>query len=179
MFYLSNIANSILQRAHERSGFSESEFGYRFQVLASAALRSLDGYDDLYENNGAGQPDCYSNQRKTGFEIKCRKDPRVELDSNSWKALRAFESPRLIAMAVASPPFPIWIVDLTGRPVTSITLEEVTPTDQTLEQLLKPRLSELIEATGCQRIVAGNREEMQKLVGKFANWMFPGADQGP
>ena len=172
MFYLSNIANSILQRAHETPTIDESEFGSRFQILVSAALRSLDGYSDLYENPAAGQPDCYSNQGKAGFEIKCRKDPRVELEARSWEALTTYKHPRLIAMVVASPPYPIWIIDLTGQPQTSISLEEAIPTDRDLEQLMKLRLSELIEATGCARIVGGTREEMRKLVGKFANAMF-------
>lgn len=170
MFYLSNIANSILERArdHREGRLSESEFGSRFQIIVAAALRSLPEYADLYENRGAGQPDCFSTRSSAGFEIKCRSTARVEIDPNGWSALGRFDHPILIAMFTSSPPYPIWVVDLRGRPETAIALDDRMAVDAVLERSLKPRLVELIESLGTRRIAEGRLEDMHERVSRVA-----------
>jgi hypothetical protein len=174
MIQLSNVANSIFERAQElrSAGRAESDFGSRFQHLVAAALRSLPEFSDLYENPAAGQPDCYSNRAGVGFEVKCHATPRIEIEPNGWNALRTFKEPRLVAMLSISAPFPVWVVDLKGLPEAAITLEDSTPVDAALEKALASQLNALIEAIGAPRIAEGNLTEMRDRVGRIAAALF-------
>lgn len=170
MIHLSNIANSVLERSLDptRGGLSAAEFGSRFQVLVAAALKSLPNHEDLYDNKGAGQPDCYSVKSSAGFEVKCLARPRVELDQNSRDALRTYASPRLVALLTTSAPFPLWVVDLKDHAQHAITLDRSMPVDEERERLLKLPLDRLIESIGAERFCAGNRETMANQMSRIA-----------
>lgn len=161
MFYLTNSATSVLQRALGHLPQStNSEFGSRFQRLVAIALRAHPELASLYENFGAGQPDCYCNASGHGFEIKCRSQgTSVTMDDNSWRALPQYDKPRLVALLTVTPPYPLWVVDLKRMQPAPVSLGRDTPVDAELERHLKVELSALIEAMGANRIYAGDRDE--------------------
>jgi hypothetical protein len=170
MIHLSNIANSVLERslAPARGGLLPTEFGSRFQLLVAAVLKSLPDHEDLYVNPAGGQPDCYSMKSGAGFEVKCLARPRIELEPNSWDALRTYPSPRLVALLTTSAPFPLWVVDLKDHARHAITLERSMPVDAERERRIKPSLDRLIEAIGAERFCAGDRETFSNLVSRIA-----------
>jgi len=174
MFQLTNAASGILERAHQDmpSSRRESEFGYRFQSLVAAALKCRTGLDDLYENKGAGQPDCYSATSGHGFEIKTRADSPVELDENSWNALPKYPNPRLVAMLTTTAPFPIWVLNLQGVARGPIHMDAGLRTDAALEAHLKKHLSELIEAVGTARLTKPERSDFDRATSEVAARIF-------
>jgi hypothetical protein len=177
MFQLTNAASGILERAHLDMPASrrESEFGYRFQSLVAAALKCRAGLDDLYENKGAGQPDCYSAASGYGFEIKTRADSPVELDENSWSALPRYPNPRLVAMLTTTAPFPIWVLNLQGVARGPIHMDAGLRTDAALEAHLKTHLSALVEAVGTARLTMAERGGFDRAASEIAATMFPTA----
>jgi hypothetical protein len=162
MFYLSNAANAILEAAGEQ--LAPTEFGYRFQSLVVEALKLQPDWDGLYDNRGAGQPDCYFNSY--GFEIKCRQTNPMPLDENGWNAMREYNYPRLIAMLSVSAPYPLWVADLSGLSPKPVKLNHDTAVDSDLEQHMQRALSPLIEAVGTPGLTAGSRQQVIDWVGK-------------
>jgi len=163
MMYLSNTANHILDSLARQ--LDEQEMGYRFQSLVVEALRLHPDYADLYDNKGAGQPDCYSNRARAGFEIKCRRDStRITLDENSWKALPTYEFPKLVAIHTSKAPFPIWAAELKGQAPAPISLSSTTRVDAQLEEHLRVHLSALIEAVGYARLACSKRSDAIEMV---------------
>ena len=163
MIYLSNTAGHILDRLARQ--LDEQEMGYRFQTLVVEALRMHPDYADLYDNKGAGQPDCYSNKAQTGFEIKCRRDStRITLDDNSWRALPTYKHPKLVAVHTSKAPFPVWVAELRGLAPDPIVLAASTPVDARLEEHLRVHLSALVEAVGLPRLACSQRAEALELV---------------
>jgi hypothetical protein len=156
MFTLTNAANAILEVGLQK--LTPEEFGYRFQELVVQVIRSVDSMADLYDNKGAGQPDCYSLSAGFGFEIKARRASTVELDSNSWESLSKFNHSRLIAMVTEEAPYPLWVVNLEGAPRSPMALTDNVTIDRELEAHLKQGLSDLIEALGFERLCAPKRE---------------------
>jgi hypothetical protein len=161
MFYLSNAANAILQEAMEE--IDPSEFGYRVQILVVEALKLQTGWEKLYDNSGAGQPDCYLDG-KYGFEIKCRQTNPMPIDANGWEAMENYQNPRLVAMYSLSAPYPLWVADLSEVPQKPVRLDHDTVVDPRLEDHLKEFLSQLTEAVGIFRLIRGNREEANKFI---------------
>lgn len=174
MFQLTNAASGILERAHldMPSSRRESEFGYRFQSMVAAALKCRAGLDDLYENKGAGQPDCYSAASGYGFEIKTRADSPVELDENSWSALPKYPNPRLVAMLTTTAPFPIWVLDLQGLARGPIRMDAGLRADSDLEAHLKTHLSALVEAVGTARLTKPERSDFDRATSEIAAKIF-------
>lgn len=158
MFQLSTAASAILESAYEV--INESEFGYRFQTLVVEVLKGVPGLGDLYDNRGAGQPDCYANASGVGVEIKARQANPLALDANSWKSLATYKSPRLVAMLTTVAPYPLWVARLDGLTSGPIRLSRETPIDAELESQMQPTLSLLIEALGVQGIAEGSRDDL-------------------
>jgi len=168
MIYLSNSASSVLDRARGLCG-GASEFGYRFQHLVAMALKAHPSLMDLYENLGAGQPDCFCNDSGHGFEIKTRADgTSIPMDDNSWIALPKFSKPRLVALLTLCPPYPLWVVDLTGMDPGPVSLSRNTPADTELEEHLKIELSSLVESIGASRICTGSRDDFNQRASALA-----------
>ena len=167
MFFLSNAANAILEAAGEQ--LAATELGYRFQSLAVEALKLQPDWDELYDNRGAGQPDCYFNSY--GFEIKCRQANPMPLDENSWNAMREYNYPRLIAMLSVSAPYPLWVADLSGLSHEPVKLNHDTAVDSDLEQHMERVLSPLIEAVGTPGLTAGSRKEVIDWIEKCGDCM--------
>jgi len=168
MFYLSNSANSVLQRALAGMPKGYSEFGSRFQHLTAIALTMHPDLATLYENLAAGQPDCYCGASGHGFEIKSRSQATsVTMDDNSWRALSNYAKPRMITILTMCPPYPLWVVNLapmTPGPINltepgPINLKRDTPVDTDLEGHLKVSLGNLVEALGAKRICEGTRDQ--------------------
>ena len=168
MFYLSNSANSVLQRVLATMPTNYSEFGSRFQHLTAIALKMHPDLATLYENLAAGQPDCYCGASGHGFEIKSRSQATsVTMDDNSWRALSNYAKPRMIAILTMCPPYPLWVVNLapmTPGPINlkepgPINLKRDTPVDADLEGHLKVSLGNLVEALGAKRICEGTRDQ--------------------
>ena len=158
MFYLSNSANSVLQRALAGMPKGYSEFGSRFQHLTAIALTMHPDLATLYENLAAGQPDCYCGASGHGFEIKSRSQATsVTMDDNSWRALSNYPKPRMIAILTMCPPYPLWVVNLADMKPGPINLKRDTPVDTDLEGHLKVSLGNLVEALGAKRMCEGTR----------------------
>lgn len=158
MFYVSNSANAILASGYEKLN-DAGEFGYRFQAFVVEALKRHIGFADLYDNRGAGQPDCYANQKSYAFEIKARGTDVIALDDNSWKSLPTYENPRLVAMLTTGAPFPMWVIDLKGRSGGSVQLARESIVDEKLEATLTDLLSDLIESVGSGGLVLPSRSD--------------------
>ena len=162
MFNLSNTANCILEVG--LSELTPGEFGYRFQDLVFPSLRALPQLNGIYDNRGAGQPDGYETAAGYGFEIKAWAKTTIELDANSWEALRRFAHPRLVAMTTDEPPYGMWVVKLDGLSGGSIRLSDQVEVDSVLEAHLSSQLSHLIEAVGIHRLVAGDRASLSRII---------------
>ena len=65
MIYLSTAASALLEAAYGRLG--ANSFGLRFQSLVVEALKAHPRLHDLYDNRGAGQPDCFAILERYGF----------------------------------------------------------------------------------------------------------------
>lgn len=159
MLYLSNAANAVLESVRD-SQMEPSEFGYRFQILVVEALKVHPKLGDLYDNRGAGQPDCYSNAEHYGFEIKARTANPLQLDDSSWDSLVTYEHPRLVAMLTTKAPYPIWVAKLDDLNDEPIRLSRDTSVDLEIEQHLKVTLGNLIEAVGVNGLVSGSRHQV-------------------
>jgi len=168
MIYLSNSANSVVERAY-RLCKDASDFGYRFQHLVAMALKAHPRLKDLYENLGAGQPDCYCTESGHGFEIKSKSEgTSIVMDDNSWIALPKFSKPRLVALLTLCPPYPLWVVDLTGMEPGPVSLSRNTPADTELEEHLEIELSSLVESIGASRIGTGSRDDFNQRASALA-----------
>jgi hypothetical protein len=168
MFYLTNTASAIFrQLSREADG---QEIGSRFQHIAGAALRWFPDYrEDFYENEGAGQPDCYSNKAESGFEMKYRTSSQpIQLDRNSWEALSRYKKSYLIALLAVSFPCPLWVVPLPNPASTAIKLSRMTAVDERLEAYLKECMSALIEDLGAQFLITSPRAEFKRVLRQCA-----------
>lgn len=154
MIYLSTAASAILEAAYSRLG--ASNFGLRFQSLVVEALKAHPRLRDLYDNRGAGQPDCYANLEGYGFEVKARSTDSIVLDGNSRSALSTYTHGRLVATITTAAPYPLWVAVLDQHVDGPIKLARDTRVDAELEEHLACVLSTLIEAIGAQGIVEGN-----------------------
>lgn len=154
MIYLSTAASAILDAA--RSELDPTSFGSRFQALVVEALKAHPRLDDLYDNRGAGQPDCYANTEGYGFEMKAWSTDSITLDDNSRAALKKYTHRRLVATVTTVAPYPIWVATLGERIDGPIKLARDTPADAELEAHLKRELSPLVEAIGVRGVVDGN-----------------------
>ena len=164
MIYLTNAANHILRQANLNENLTPAEFGFRFQHLVASALRRRMDLQDLYENAGAGQPDCYSNASSYGFEVKCQSTNPIKLDKNSWDALPKYKNPTLVAMLKVDPPYPLWVVDLKDVPREPISLSRHTRVNAELESHLHRILSQEIEAVGLSRLIQSDRSTFRKML---------------
>jgi len=134
--------------------------GRRFQSLVAAALERHPLFSGLHNNRGAGQPDSLHDATGYGFEIKCRQsDAAVTLDENSWRALENYRNPRLVTILATTLPYPLWGIDLTGRPRGPIVPTRDTPTDGDLERYLTVAVSDIVEAVGTSRMTESGRIE--------------------
>jgi hypothetical protein len=154
MIYLSTAASAILEAA--RTELDAASFGSRFQALVVEALKAHPRLHDLYDNRGAGQPDCYANTERYGFEMKAWSTDSITLDDNSRAALAKYTHRRLVATVTTVAPYPIWVAVLGERIDGPIKLARDTPADSELETHLKSVLSPLVEAIGVRGITEGN-----------------------
>jgi len=154
MIYLSTAASALLEAAYGRLG--ANSFGLRFQSLVVEALKAHPRLHDLYDNRGAGQPDCFAILERYGFEVKAWATDSIVLDGNSRTALSRFANRRLVATVTTVAPYPIWVAVLSERIDGPIRLARDTPADAELEAHLKAALSWIVEAIGVRGIVEGD-----------------------
>jgi hypothetical protein len=164
MIYLTNSASYILYQAASNGNLDAPELGFRFQHLVASALRRRMDLRDLYENAGAGQPDCYSNESSYGFEVKCQSSNPIILDENSWNALTNYKNPTLVAMLKVDPPYPLWVVNLSGVPRGPISVSRHTRVNAELESHLQRILSQEIEAVGLSRLIQSERSAFREIL---------------
>jgi hypothetical protein len=82
MMILCNATMALLSRSRENfeARRNVQGFGNAFQHVVQIALRRLPGFEDVYINSGAGQPDIFNGQ--SGFEVKTTASDRIDFDGN-------------------------------------------------------------------------------------------------
>lgn len=116
MMILCNATMALLSRSREN--FEERRnvqgFGSAFQHVVQIALRRLPGFEDVYINSGAGQPDIFNGQ--SGFEVKTTASDRIDFDGNYSdirnQFLRDRKPFRIVILRVDTLPYRLWVVNV-------------------------------------------------------------------
>jgi hypothetical protein len=116
MMILCNATMALLSRSRENfeARRNVQGFGSAFQHVVQIALRRLPGFEDVYINSGAGQPDIFNGQ--SGFEVKTTASDRIDFDGNYSdirnQFLRDRKRFRIVILRVDTLPYRFWVVNV-------------------------------------------------------------------
>jgi hypothetical protein len=107
---------ALLSRSRENfdSRRNVQGFGTAFQHIVQIALRRLPGFEDVYINPGAGQPDIFNGH--SAFEVKTTASDRIEFDGNYSEIrnqfLRDGKPFRIVILMVDTLPYRLWVLNV-------------------------------------------------------------------
>lgn len=156
MMILGNATLALLSRSRENFDARRNVqgFGTAFQHIVQIALRRLPGFEDVYINPGAGQPDIFNGQ--SGFEVKTSASDHVRFDGNysdiRTQFLRDGKPFRIVVLRVDTLPYRFWVLNVgPDSPATaSLAATEVPGYDSDLafEALLAQSIRHVVCTSG-------------------------------
>ena len=111
-----NATLALLSRSRENFDARRNVqgFGTAFQHIVQIALRRLPGFEDVYINPGAGQPDIFNGH--SGFEVKTTASDHVSFDGNYGdirnQFLRDGKPFRIVVLRVDTLPYRFWVLSV-------------------------------------------------------------------